>query len=58
MGGRVLAIYMVGGGGVGATELHIANPKQYMSLKCYNQKTPGIKISYPKNTKLKIIAQC
>ena len=37
--GEVLAVYMMGGGGGGGpTELNIANPKKYMSLKFYIQK--------------------
>ena len=32
-GGGVLEVYMTGGGGGGPTELPIANPKKYTSLK-------------------------
>ena len=45
----VLAVYMTGG----PTELHIANPKKYMSLKFYTpQKYLASKFSTPKNTRL------
>ena len=38
----------------GLKELHIANPKKYMSLKFYYApKIPGIQMFNPKNTRLK-----
>ena len=51
-GGGVLAACMTMGG---PTELHIENPKIYMSLKFYAQKITGIKIFYPKKYKTKYL---
>ena len=34
----LLAVYLMEGGGGGPMELHISNPKEYMSLKFYTQK--------------------
>ena len=39
-------------GGGGETELCIANPQEYMGLKYYTHKIPGIKIFYPQKYNL------